>query len=108
MVNSGILEALIFLGISILFYIFQPKERNGIYGYRTPLSQKNDRNWKFANQTAAKWLLGLSLITLFVTGVTAYFTNYNAQAVFLILLLSSFVFILFYVEYSLRKDQSKL
>lgn len=43
------LYSLFLILVFLLMYFKPPKTRNMIYGYRTPVSMKNDENWKYAN-----------------------------------------------------------
>lgn len=45
-----------------------PKEINGIYGYRTKRSMKNQDTWKFAHEYCGKlwWKLGMPMLILTV------------------------------------------
>jgi uncharacterized membrane protein len=36
------------LGIILILYFYKPKNMKSIIAYRTKLSMKNERNWKFA------------------------------------------------------------
>ena len=48
--DNNLLNALIFLGISILFLVFRTKNMNGLFGYRTPRSKKNLSNWYYTQR----------------------------------------------------------
>jgi uncharacterized membrane protein len=44
--------------VLVVFLLFKkkpPKERNIVYGYRTPASMRNQDTWKEANEYSAKW-----------------------------------------------------
>lgn len=44
--------------VLVVFWLFMknpPKERNIVYGYRTPASMRNQDTWKEANEYSAKW-----------------------------------------------------
>ena len=43
-----------------------PKHPNGVYGYRTPRSMKNDETWAFAQEYSGRlsWRFGWWLLTL--------------------------------------------
>lgn len=60
------------IGFGFLFQKRPPKNINGLYGYRTAMSMKNQATWTFAHHYAGKiWFysgiasLSLSLVVLF-------------------------------------------
>ncbi len=53
-----LLVPLIMIGFGWRFMKKPPKDINGIYGYRTPMSMKNQDTWDFAHRTCGRvWLL---------------------------------------------------
>jgi uncharacterized membrane protein len=58
----------LFISTGALLKFYPPKSRN-IYGYRTPLSMKNARNWEEGNKLSAK-LLMLSGCLILLTDFT--------------------------------------
>lgn len=47
-------------------YIFKthpPKKINPIYGYRTPMSMKNEHTWKVANEYSADLMMKVGIAT---------------------------------------------
>lgn len=57
LLGSGILFA-----VGLFYFFMPPKGINPVYGYRTPSSTKNDRNWEIANKLASRLFLGVSVI----------------------------------------------
>ena len=58
---------IVFLVIGWLFtHGHYPKHPNGVYGYRTPRSMKNDETWAFAQEYSGRlsWRFGWWLLTL--------------------------------------------
>ena len=102
MLQAGIIESLIFLVITILYFVFQPKSRNGIYGYRTPLSKKSDKHWFIANKFASKILLFSSIFIFIVSVIIKYALDKNPQGIFIVLLLISLVLTFLIVEKKLK------
>lgn len=49
-----------------LFYYKTPKTINGVYGYRTKMSRKNQQTWEFAHKYCGKiWMLiGTAMLPL--------------------------------------------
>jgi uncharacterized membrane protein len=52
------------LTIALLFYLFPPNRINGVYGYRSAQSMKNEQTWKAANEFSSRSLLIGSVILL--------------------------------------------
>ncbi|WP_101907397.1 SdpI family protein [Tenacibaculum dicentrarchi] len=69
---------IVLLIVSIIYNIKPPKKINGIYGYRTPYSIKNEENWIYCNKLASKYML------------------INTHVILLLLL---FIYALYYFEY---------
>lgn len=63
---------LIFLFGGMIMKIWSSKERNGWYGYRTPLSTSSDEAWKLAQKHCAKMMLKYGFIMI-VIGLSIYF-----------------------------------
>ena len=53
----------LFVFFSFIYIIYQPKEVNGIYGYRTKRSMKNQDVWLIANKRSAKYMFQASVAT---------------------------------------------
>ncbi len=51
----------IILVISFIFMKFPPKKINGLYGYRTPRSMKDQDSWDFANAYCSRLMFKSSL-----------------------------------------------
>lgn len=68
----------IFALVSLIQMRFQPKKINSLYGYRTPLSMKNQANWDEGNRYSAKLMLKMGIILvvigLIITPVFSYLT----------------------------------
>ncbi len=50
----------ILFAFSIIFYFFQPKKINSIYGYRTKRTMNDNAVWSFANKFFAKQFMRYS------------------------------------------------
>lgn len=63
--NGFLVTAFLFsvlnITISFLFRKFQPKEINGLIGYRTARSMRSQAAWDFANHYSAQFLFRCSL-----------------------------------------------
>jgi uncharacterized membrane protein len=62
----------IFIGAGLMLFCFPPKKINGIYGYRTPSSMKNEKNWAIANKYSSKLLIGFGLLLLIIGAVSKH------------------------------------
>ena len=46
----------------IILFLYPPKEINGIYGYRTPRSMKNQANWDYAQKLGGKYMMIFAVV----------------------------------------------
>ncbi|MBA2871250.1 putative membrane protein [Anoxybacillus calidus] len=65
-----LLVGLLFLGSGFLLFWFPPKKINGIYGYRTPKSMENEKNWVVANRYSSQLFIVFGLLLLIIGGVS--------------------------------------
>src|SRR5690554_7384641 len=63
-----VMTGLIFVIAGFVMLKFPPKEINGLYGYRTKSSMKNQERWDFAQNYSAKEMVKLGLV-LVLTGI---------------------------------------
>lgn len=82
------------IGFGFLFQKRPPKNINGLYGYRTAMSMKNQATWTFAHHYAGKiWFysgiasLSLSLVVLFLFCRTSCFETVSTILMFAQLIL---------------------
>ncbi len=76
----GTLVGAIIVLAALIFMWKPPKKINGLYGYRTPSSMKNQKTWDIANSYAPKAMLVAGLITL-ATGLVLDLTAKEETAV---------------------------
>jgi len=57
---------------SIVFYFFQPKKINALYGYRSNKTIKNDDIWKYSNAFFGKHLLLYAAISFAFAMILAF------------------------------------
>lgn len=64
----NLLVPLIMIGFGWRFMKKPPKDINGIYGYRTSMSMKNQDTWDFAHRTCGRvwWIVGWVMLPLAV------------------------------------------
>jgi len=53
---------ILFILAGAILYVFPPKKINGLYGYRTSSSMKNQQKWDFAQKYSAKIMMLTGLI----------------------------------------------
>src|SRR5690554_7927889 len=63
-----VMTGLIFVIAGFVMLKFPPKEINGLYGYRTKSSMKNQERWDFAQNYSAKEMMKLGFV-LVLTGI---------------------------------------
>jgi len=66
-----VMTGLIFVIAGFVMLKFPPKEINGLYGYRTKSSMKNQERWDFAQNYSAKEMVKLGLV-LTLTGLFGF------------------------------------
>lgn len=62
-VAPALLMNLVFLAAGIVMLLFPPKKINGLYGYRTPRSMRNQENWDKAQRISAIKMIQISIVT---------------------------------------------
>ena len=80
-----IIVGIIFLIAGFLLFKFPPKKINGLYGYRTYRSMKNQENWDFAQICAGKEMLKMGLFLGMCSGLTFFFDTKEITNIFLAL-----------------------
>lgn len=60
----------IILLVGYLFKKYPPKKINYIYGYRTPMSMKNENTWKEGNEFSMKMMMNVGVLTTFFQIIT--------------------------------------
>ncbi len=94
------LISLILLGISLLYFLKQPKEINYIYGYRTKRSMKSLDNWIYSNRKASIGFLFFSGLNLVLSLIFANITI----SVFLVLFTIEISFLVYWIEKKLKMN----
>lgn len=59
-----LLFGLILIIAALLMLIFPPKKPNGIYGYRTQRSMKDQKHWDFAQRYSTKIMMLMGLASM--------------------------------------------
>lgn len=110
----NLLIPIIMLVFGFMFQNKGPDKINGIYGYRTTMSMKNEETWNFAHTYCAKiWRnLGFAILILTViASMMAFNLDENGQGMLEVLLVSIQTIVLiasiFPVEKALRKNFDK-
>jgi uncharacterized membrane protein len=95
----------IFTVAGLIMFRFPPKEINGLYGYRTPASMKNQERWDFAQNLAAKEMMKLGGL-LTCTACVGFIVKINeiwAVLTGLSFMLIAFVLLLIRVERAIKR-----
>lgn len=87
----------------------QPKEINGLYGYRTPRSMKNQKIWDYSQVYSAKVMMkyGGYFLLLCLPGYFMDIAPEIATGLGLLILLIGVALMIFQVEGQLKKWESK-
>lgn len=74
---------------------FSGVERNSLFGYRTFLAMKNERNWNYANKTFGIHAVVISLLCFLLGFFAYYFKIHERYCVFIVMtmLLTSIIII---------------
>lgn len=59
----------VMLGIGVLFFKCPPKKINGLYGYRTTRSMKDQESWNYAHHYSGKLSMLYGIGSFVVTGI---------------------------------------
>lgn len=107
--NSGLIEGAIFFLLSIIYFLFPPKEINKIYGYRTSLSKKNALSWTYANKLASKiCLIGSVLLLIITLSLNYFFSELNGHIIYFLVFLMLILFLYIFVEIKLKQFCNKI
>lgn len=63
----------VFSAGGLVLYIYPPKKINGIYGYRTTRSMKNQENWDYAQKLGGKYMMIFAAV-IAITQITLGYT----------------------------------
>ena len=100
---------LFFMFVGMLLYYFPPKNRNIIYGYRTPASLKTRETWLFSQRYAGLRMLVGGAVTMILSlalYMGDFFDNFQLiTEIFLVIALLSYVF--FTTETAIKKRFGK-
>ena len=102
-----LLGSLILLVVGLAYFFFPPKGINHIYGYRTPSSTKNDRNWEVANKLASRIFLGVSILMTLLLYINTEQKFMDSDDLFIISFLSGVAIIFIVVETKLWRINKK-
>lgn len=96
--------------VSFIFWKFPPKKINGLYGYRTGTSMKNQEQWDFSQIYASRLMLKGSVVLFFVQLGVTLITYYYFEAqkpviagVNALLMIPMLVIVITKTELTLRK-----
>lgn len=85
---------------------FPPKKINGLYGYRTSNSMKNQKSWDFAQIYSAKEIIKIGVINILLSSMGFIFnpTETTSFTIGIAVLVMSISFLLFRVENAIQRN----
>lgn len=100
------------IGFGALFLKYPPKEINGIFGYRTTMSTKNQETWNFAHQYSGKvWVIsGIINLVVFTLILLIFKDSSSFENILIKIVFAQLVVLLFVIlptEIALRKRFDK-
>jgi uncharacterized membrane protein len=101
------LGALILFVVGLFYFFLPPKGINRVYGYRTPASTKNDKNWEVANKLASRLFLGVSIIMSLLLYLNLDLKFMDSDDLFIISFLTGMAIIILIVEIKLLRLKKK-
>jgi len=106
--TEPLLVGIIFIIAGIIMLKFPPKKINMLYGYRTSLSMKNQKNWDFAQRYSSVLMMYCGFGLLLFSGFGLIFTVSTGQGVLITsIALFAIVVILFYFTERAIKQNNK-
>ncbi len=101
-----ILTGAIFIIIGLILLKFPPKKINGLYGYRTSSSMKDQERWDFAQNYSAKEIIKLGGL-LMLSSLIGLFCKFKESIAIILgvgLLITMVVILLIRVERAIKKN----
>lgn len=89
--------------ISFIYFKYPPKKINYFYGYRTKRSMKNNENWSFANNYAAKLLINFSVYSFFIPPFLYFLYPKNNFLITIIIHSALILSVLYFTEKQLKR-----
>ena len=101
-----ILTGTIFIIIGLIMLKFPPKKINGLYGYRTSSSMKDQERWDFAQNYSAKEIIKLGGLLMLSSLIGLFYKFKESIAIILGvgLLITMVVILLIRVERAIKKN----
>jgi uncharacterized membrane protein len=109
-----IIILVVFSAGGLILYLFPPKKINGIYGYRTPRSMKNQSNWNYAQKLGGKYMMIFAVvisITQMILGYAITSLNNNLDYIMpfqLITMIVLMIIMLVICEMKLKAFENKV
>jgi uncharacterized membrane protein len=94
-----------FLVLGFILFKFPPKKINYFYGYRTPASMRNQKNWDFSQVYSAKQLMisGALLILIDLISIILNWHVFNKSALIAMIVVTAVLHVLHRTEYAIKK-----
>jgi len=98
--------SIILLTVSIIFKVFNPKEINKFFGYRTFQSMSSKKNWIYANKLSAKFSIYTFSLLLLVSLIGNLF-SLDYEKYYWAICGGGILTSMFYIEYKLKFGEKK-
>jgi uncharacterized membrane protein len=98
--------SIILLTVSIIFKVFNPKEINKFFGYRTFQSMSSKENWIYANKLSANFLIYLFSM-LFTVSIMCNLQGIDYEKYYWAICGGGILILMFYIEYKLKFGEKK-
>ena len=99
--------SIILLTISIIFKVFNPKDINKFYGYRTFQSMSSKENWIYANKMSANFSMFIFTLLLLVS-ILGNLLSLDYNKYFWTICGGGILILMFYIEYKLKFGEKRL
>ncbi|HTO34622.1 MAG TPA: SdpI family protein [Flavobacterium sp.] len=76
---KSIIATIVIALIAIIGYLYTPKSRSA-FGYKTPMSLKNDMTWNYANNLSKKLFVGVVILFMVIEIVLYSYLSENQLA----------------------------
>ncbi len=101
---------IIFILTGLAMQVFPPKKINMLYGYRTPRSMKNIRNWNLAQQLSSKILSlgGFGILLIGLLGMILNLNEFFINMTGIIAMIAVVIFVFIKTESAIKKFEESL
>jgi len=104
LINPLSVVSIVFIIVGLITFKFPPKTINGLYGYRTKSSMKNQETWDFAQVYSSKKIItiGFIMLILSINFIVIDFSNTQIVIIGLIIIAFSVAYLFLKTENAIR------